>query len=177
MRLFVAFDVPESFNEYFHLIQKDLKDFGKLTLVQEFHVTLKFLGDVEEGKIERIKKVLGTIRFTAIKTKLTRIGLFPNENYVRVVWIGLSNEQEIIDLQKQIDFCLAKFFGNERDFQPHVTLARVKFVHDKKGLAEAINKIKIEPMEFEIKSFKLKKSTLTPQGPIYEDIEEYNANS
>ncbi len=175
MRAFVAFDIPESCKDYLHSLQKDLRDFGKMTFVKDFHITLKFLGEVEEEKIERIKKVLGTIRFTAIKTKLTRIGLFPNESYVRVVWVGLSNEQEIIDLQKQIDFGLAKFFGNERDFLPHATLARVKFVHDKKGLVDAINRIKIEPMEFEINSFKLKKSTLTPQGPIYEDIEEFPA--
>ena len=61
-------------------------------------------------------------------------------------------------------------FKKDTRFHPHVTLARVKFVKDKQDFIKSLKEIKIEKKSFEITEFKLIKSTLTGEGPIYEDL-------
>ena len=68
---------------------------------------------------------------------------------------------------------LSKLLAMEKRFLGHITLGRVKFVKDKKQFIEKLKSIKIEEKELKVDSFKLYKSTLTSQGPIYEVIEEY----
>ena len=56
----------------------------------------------------------------------------------------------------------------------HLTIARVKKIKNRKSFLEGLKKIKIPPrLNFSVKSFKLKKSELKPEGPVYETIEEY----
>ena len=102
-----------------------------------------------------------------------KIGIFPDESYIRVVWIGFKGEDILFELHKSIDISLSRMFDMEKQFLGHITLARVKFVKDKKQFIEKLSSIKIEQKEFNIGSFKLYKSTLTKQGPVYEVVEEY----
>jgi 2'-5' RNA ligase len=106
---------------------------------------------------------------------LDSIGIFPTENYIRVVWVGLKPEEKILELQKQIDESLKELFRKEKDFKAHITLCRVKYPEDKKSFVEQIKKIKIESKRIKIKDFRLVKSTLNPKGPVYEDLEVFNS--
>lgn len=171
MRTFIAIDLPEEVKQYLKGLQKQLGN-AKLTLVKDFHLTLKFLGEVSEEKIEEIKLLLREIKFKAFKTRLTNIGVFPSENYIRVVWVGLE-EGDIKKLQKDVDDKLQKMFPKEKRFSAHLTLARVKFVDNKEKFIDSIKKIKVDKKEFDVCEFKLKKSTLTKQGPVYEDLEVF----
>ena len=175
MRTFIAIDMPEEIQQYLKWTQKQLGN-AKLKLVKEFHLTLKFLGEVSEEKIEEIKLLLREIKFKPFKTRLTNIGVFPSENYIRVVWVGLE-EKDIKIIQEDIDETLQKIFPKEKRFSAHVTLVRVKFVDNKEKFVDNIKKIKIDKKEFEVKEFKLKKSTLTREGPIYEDLEVFKSES
>ncbi len=175
MRTFIAIELPEEVKQYVKGLQKQLGN-AKLSFVKDFHLTLKFLGEVPEDKIEEIKSLLREIKFENFKTRLTDVGVFPNESYVRVVWIGLE-DGDIKKIQKDIDDKLQKMFPREKRFSAHVTLARVKFVENKEKFIDNIKKIKIEKKEFEVSEFKLKKSTLTKQGPIYEDLETFKTQA
>ncbi|MBU3941864.1 MAG: RNA 2',3'-cyclic phosphodiesterase, partial [Nanoarchaeota archaeon] len=115
---------------------------------------------------------LKEIKFEKFNTALTKIGVFPNESYIRVVWVGLNDsENKITNLQKEIDSKI-ELLGFKKDtrFHPHLTLARVKFVEDKQGFTKNLKEIKIKKETFQITEFKLIKSILTPEGPIYEDL-------
>ncbi|VVB81747.1 RNA 2',3'-cyclic phosphodiesterase [uncultured archaeon] len=171
MRLFIAFDVSKEAKEHILEVQKQLTD-AKLTLTKSFHLTLKFLGEVTPAKAEEIKNKLKTVQFKPFKAHLNGTGVFPNENYVRVVWIGIEPADVICELQKKIDDALG---SKEKDFKPHITLARVKF--SDKQFAEKIKKLKVEPVSFEVKEFKLIESKLESEGPEYTDVAKYPAKS
>ena len=177
MRLFIAIEIPKDVKDYLGNIQKNLMDdsINKIRLVNldNIHLTLKFLGEVQPDSLETIKKELKKIKFSKFSVQLDNIGVFPNEDYIRVVWIGLKPENIILDLQKNIDENLAKLFKKEKDFKSHLTLARVKYIENKEDFINKLKNIRIENKNIEIDEFKLIKSTLTGKGPVYEDIEAF----
>ena len=165
MRLFIAIDLPEQIQKYFKIIQKKLD--SSVKLVKSFHLTLKFLGDVEEDTTTKIIKNLDQVKFNKFKLETTSLGAFPNENFVRVLWIGIKEQPGLIKLQKNIEEALVEFkFKKDLSFHPHITLARV---HKKIEFPNT----KTEPKSFEVKNFRLYKSKLTPSGPVYIKIREY----
>lgn len=176
MRLFIAFEASQEAKEQLLNVQKQLQTNNtKLTLTKSFHLTLKFLGETTPAKAEETRKKLAAIQFKPFTAKLNGIGVFPAEDYVRVVWVGIEPGEIICELQKKIDEALTGIFPKEKDFQPHITLARVKFVQDKKQFTEHIKKLKAEPISFEVKEIKLIESKLGRDGPEYTDIATYSA--
>ena len=175
MRLFIAIDFNK-LKDYFVELQKHLPKNAKLSLTKSFHITLKFLGEVQPDKVEEIINKLKTIKLESFTVFLDSIGVFPSESYIRVVWVGLKPEDKVLELQKQIDEALSKLFKQEKDFKSHITLARVKYLEDKKQFIEQLKKIKVENKKIEIKDFRLIKSTLTPKGPIYEDLMVFSSD-
>ncbi len=175
MRLFIAIDFNE-LKEYFIELQKLLPKNAKLSYTKTFHLTLKFLGEVQPNNVDKIVSSLRNIKFESFSVFLDSIGIFPTENYIRVVWIGLNPEERVLELQNKIDESLKPLFKKEKDFKAHITLARVKYPEDKKSFVEQIKKIKVENKKIEIKNFRLMRSTLTPKSPIYEDLEVFNSN-
>ena len=171
MRLFIAIDLKE-LKDYFKEIQDQIpRDIAKLKPVNTFHLTLKFLGEVPDEKTEEIKEALAKIKFSQFKLTLDQLGVFPTENYIRVVWIGLKGNSHLSKLQEDIEKVLDQFyFKKDYEFLPHLTLARVKFISNKPEFIQKLKQIKIERKEITINKFKLIKSELTRQGPIYEDL-------
>ena len=166
MRAFIAIDVP-----YFRAIgelQRSIEGRFKAVEPENIHFTLKFLGEIDEGLVGEIKKIIEECRPEPFTIKLKGIGFFPSENYIRVVWIGVENPEILTNTMRCIDQKTSKLgFRKERSYVPHLTVARVK------GRITIANREKFEDMEFgeiEVREIKLKKSTLTEKGPIYEDI-------
>jgi len=178
MRAFIAIEMPEEIKEILLDAQKQINtEKAKIRPTKAFHLTLKFLGEIEEKKVEEIKSALKEIKFEKFNTALTEIGVFPNESYIRVVWAGLDDsENKITNLQKEVDSKI-EIIGFKKDtrFHPHVTLARVKFVEDKQKFIKGLKEINIEKKSFQITEFKLIKSTLTGEGPVYEDLAVFQA--
>ncbi len=175
MRLFIAIDLPEEAKEELRRFQEQIPE-SKLSLTKDFHITLKFLGEVEPENAEVLREKLNKAKFDAYHAKLDSIGFFPSEKYIRVIWAGIKPEEEIIRLQKEIDKLIGKEYPDDYKFSPHITLARVKFIEDKNNFVQQLKKIKLKKIEFAVDSFKLKKSTLRgKEGPVYEDLEVYSA--
>ena len=173
MRLFIAIDFNE-LKDYFSELQKLLPLNAKLSLTKDFHLTLKFLGEIQPNDIENIILVLKNVKFQKFEVFLDSIGIFPTENYIRVVWVGLNPEEKVIELQDHIEKSLEKTFRKEKDFKAHITLARVREHENKKSFVEHVKKIKVESRKIEVKDFRLVRSTLTSQGPVYEDLAVFN---
>jgi 2'-5' RNA ligase len=171
MRLFVAIDLDEK--DYFKQLQEQIPE-AKATYAKTFHLTLKFLGETD--KKDEIVENLKKIKFKSFNLKTTHIGVFPSENYIKVIWLGLDNNKDLIKLQEDIEKALESFnFKKDFDFKAHITLARIRFIPDKENFVEKLKQIKPEKKEFEIKEFKLIKSELTSEGPVYEDIEVFES--
>ncbi len=170
MRCFIAIELPDKIKERLRNIKFDDR-IAKVVVPSDYHLTLKFLGDVTESKLERVKKELSRIRFKPFKLKISKIGFFPNSQFARVIWMGIMPKRKIVKLKEDIDDALIALFDREKRFEPHITLGRIKAVKDKDKFME-ISNLEIEE-GFKADSFKLIKSMLTEEGARYEIIEEY----
>ena len=178
MRLFIAIKIPHDIGNYLGEIQEKIDGAtNKIRFVNknQIHLTLKFLGEVQSDKTEEVKEILKKISFKPFSVHLDHIGVFPSESYIRVIWVGLKPENDILELQKNIDEELKKLFKKEKNFESHLTLARVKFIDDKNNFIGKLKNIYIEEKKFNVENFKLIKSTLTPIGPIYENLKVFGS--
>ena len=179
-RCFVALDLPrEAINEIKRIqdiIKKKNLFAGKFIEPENLHLTLKFLGEVDGEKIEKVREKLKEIKFNCFESGLGEVGVFSSRynSYVRVIWVKL-NGKGVFDLQKQIDETLSGLFEPEFRFMSHITIARVKHVFDRKRFLDYVKGIKIKRIRFEIDKFFLKKSELFADGPVYTDLREYKS--
>lgn len=176
IRSFVAVDIPSAMRDDIARIQRGLATEGLRFVRPELvHVTLKFLGDVPEDRIDKIAEALRGIKIAPFDARLKGMGAFPGKS-IRVVWIGL--EGNFPGLYEAVERALCHF-GFERDdrgFSPHVTLARVGRPNSEtsRQISSKISQMgDIDIGSFHVDRFLLKKSTLTRGGPIYEDIAEF----
>jgi len=170
-RCFIAINIPKNIKNKIYEIQNQLPEFiGKKTKLENLHLTLKFLGEINEDKIEKIKEKLKQTKFKKFNTTLDEVGVF-SEKFIKILWLHLTNCTE---LQKQIDNSLQDLFKPEFRFMSHITIARVKKIQNKNQFLENLKKIKIPEIKFHIDKFYLMSSELSSQDPKYKIIEEYN---
>lgn len=140
------------------------------------HITLKFLGNTEEGDLIGIKKALEEAAkgFEAINLALYGVDAMPNINYPRVVCANLAGEvAQLTDLAHAVEGELLNIGipKEARDFFPHITLGRVKSFRVKSRLIKEIRRFhKIELAKMVVDRIHLIKSELKPGGAIYEDL-------
>lgn len=177
-RAFIAIDVNEEVRQKLVEAQRKLAATGaqlKLVEPENIHVTIKFLGDVAHERLNEIVDALKRVAASVpqFEMEVRGMGVFPNLHYVRVIWAGVANGREkIIATQKNVDRELQKLgFQPERDFVPHLTLARVKSAVRKDKLIALIKDMSSEEFgRTQATSIELKQSTLTSKGPIYSTL-------
>ena len=178
IRTFISVNLPENISDELEgFISSRLKPLSKIRFVtrEQFHMTLKFLGEISPEKIELVKKSLSQIKFDPFEINLTNVGAFPNIKNPRVLWIsGEKGVKELQELAGNIDekiFNIAGLPREEKKFKAHLTLARLKnpelLNNDVLKALEEISNLK---MQWECSEINLMKSVLTPQGAIYSKI-------
>ena len=146
------------------------------------HLTLKFLGNIEEGHVEQISGALKSIadNFNAFSINLTRVGAFPDLKRPRVIWIGIDKGAgELKTLGAKIETELEKlgFAKEKREFKAHLTLGRVRSLKNIENLEKIINEVKFQAgNEIKIDKIILFQSKLTPKGAIYTNLSEHPIN-
>ena len=175
MRVFISVDLPENAKKEISKAIKKIKDMDLINAnfvkPENLHLTLKFLGEISESEIEKIKEKLSSLNLKSFIAKLCGLGFFPSEKFLRVFLISIEAKEKFSELSEKINSLL----GNRKErFESHVTLARIKSITDKIKFLEVVKNIRIPELKFEVKETKLKKSTLSPSGPIYEDIEVFS---
>jgi 2'-5' RNA ligase len=148
--------------------------------LSQLHITLKFLGEIPEQRINTIKQALGTIVVSSFPLSFSKLGCFPNERRPRVIWIGIDQGyEELRLLAKEVDQKLSElgFPKEKRRFSPHLTLGRVKRLNpdEKEVVSELLQNFTFQTnTSEEITALVFKKSTLTPKGAIYENLADYD---
>ncbi len=174
-RSFIALELPgEVINEIARiqkLIEKENLFKGKFTTTDNLHLTLKFLGEIDDERLETVKKRLESVKIEKSKAELGGAGVFSKDN-IKIIWIKL-NGQGVLELQNKIDEVLKDLFSPEQRFMSHITIARVKSVDNKQELLGFLEKITPKKLPFETDRFFLKKSELHSAGPVYNNIREY----
>ncbi|MGC8831918.1 MAG: RNA 2',3'-cyclic phosphodiesterase [Thermoproteota archaeon] len=179
VRLFVSMDVEdENVSKRISEIQRrmfetraDLKPVDAKIL----HLTLFFIGDVHESMVNRISESLSTVKGAPVEIELRGLGAFPTVSQPRVVFAKVGGGAvELVERARQVSEALSRVgLKMNEEFSPHLTLARVR------------SRMNIDRLILFIKSngdiligetltsrLRLKKSTLTPRGPIYETLWE-----
>jgi len=174
-RLFVAVELPGEVKEALSSVQDALKaSQARLTLVDPdiIHITLKFIGDVPESHTRKIGEVLGMVKADPFPLQVRGIG-GNNPRQPRVICAHIDDGGKCGLLHAQIEDALAPL-GVKREaraFRPHATVARVKEFHP--DLLERVKPFRERDFgEGVVPGFVLKRSTLTPRGPVYEDVNE-----
>jgi len=172
MRLFTAIDLESEIKTYLYNLQFRSK-FAKIRWIpkKNLHLTLKFFGDKD---FEKIDKLLQQIRHSKFKLKLTKIEFFPSEENINIVWVGVEPEEKLMELQRIIDQETFDLGDKPVKLGGHITLGRVKSVRKKEDFLKELKKIKIDQLSFEVKNFKLFKSTLNKDSPKYDVLNSYN---
>lgn len=179
IRLFIAIHLPDTVMDYLTGVIENLKPLDpniKWVHPANLHLTLKFLGETPDDKLEEIRQHLSLIHQQDIKLSFKGLGCFPNIVNPKVLWIGLSGDiPALVKLSRDVDKKMAKcgFKKEKRPFAPHITLARIKNNISEELKREILNQTKIEYDDFICKRFSLIESQLTPKGSIYTDIEQY----
>ena len=181
-RLFIAIPVEFQAKTIEHI--NDIKDelwSEKIRWVDtgNVHLTLKFLGDTPEELIDEIDASLNEIveNFSATSLNINGLGVFPNIHRPRVIWLGLSENEILSELYAQIEkqMQVLGFEPENRPFSPHLTLGRVKFLHNIRQLDRLIAKYKnFHFQDLPVKKVILYESILRPQGPLYTALGTYN---
>lgn len=180
IRAFIAISLTKEIQDKILKIQEQLRRSNadvKWVEPENIHLTLKFLGNVEEKKIEKIKGILEKIseEYEKFSMELLKIGAFPKLSNPRVIWIGIEKGKEKLqktfsDLEEGLN--KVGFKKEEREFSAHITIGRVKSPLNRSKLLEEIKRTNFERMNLLVTKISLFKSTLTPKGPIYESLYE-----
>jgi 2'-5' RNA ligase len=177
-RLFVALKIPENIKdliiEYRNTIWKDSTGL-RWESKEKLHLTLKFIGEVEQSSIKEISDALTFVEdFDKINLSLGQFGFFYNRESPRILWIGLNYEPVIYDLVNRINYELEKFSipKEKKKFKAHLTLLRIKRTPDE-SFIKAFNNFKVPELKFVSTEAAIIESTLLPAGSRYKDLKEY----
>lgn len=181
IRSFLAIDLADDLKPKIADVQREFKKTDaniKYVPSQNMHFTLKFFGNIDEDMVEDISKAVEKVigNYSSFELSIEGCGSFPNQNTIKVLWIGISKDSRITDLQKDLDKEFKKLgFKKERNYISHLTIGRPRNSKNRNQIKDTINSMKnVKIGTMRVNKISLKKSTLTPQGPIYEDIKVFN---
>lgn len=184
MRAFIAIELPQGIKDYLAGVQTKLKTAHadlKWVNPQNIHLTLKFLGEIDEKQLTQITQILeDTLRDKSqFYLRLASLGAFPNIKSCRVIWVGIDKgDSETKQIAKDLEGEIEKIgiAKEERPFSSHITIGRMRSSLNRQKLTQVLENLTGDsggfPAEFPVTKITLYKSTLTPQGPIYEILKE-----
>ena len=178
MRSFIAIELPEGVKSALAELRQELKKCNadiRWVKPDNVHLTLKFLGDIDEKSLDMIIEATkaACTGYSGFDLEARGVGVFPDMRAPRVLWVGISDNDSLTGLQKDIENGLAAigFSSEKRRFRPHLTLGRFKSSSGKEGLYDKIEEYKnISQGLIEVTSLFLIKSELTPSGAKHTKI-------
>lgn len=185
MRSFIAIELSQEFKNFLEHIQSKLKPAGadvRWIEPKNIHLTLKFLGDIDDLQLTQISEILEKVskKMSRFSIGLSSLGLFPGPNSPRIIWMGIGQgNQQTKEIAQELEEELSRIgiAKEERAFTSHITIGRVKSNLNRDKLVRKITEVeteveKLKPALLPITEISLLKSTLTPKGPIYEILTE-----
>ncbi|MCR5026948.1 MAG: RNA 2',3'-cyclic phosphodiesterase [Methanobrevibacter sp.] len=180
IRAFLAIDLDDDLKPKINKIMREFKQIDaniKFVDLQNLHFTLKFFGDIDTEGIDLIsEKIENVVKdFKPFNIKIKGCGAFPNKNRIKVIWVGLDEDEILKDLHDRLDKEFNSIgFDLDRRFSSHLTIGRMKSAKGKDKVKNTLEKYEnVDIGSMEVTDIVFKKSTLTPRGPIYEDLIEY----
>jgi len=185
MRTFIAIDLPQNIKDGLQRIQDKLKASEadvKWVSPENIHLTLKFLGEIDDAKLAKINEIMlkvcsGKEQF---QLSIRSLGVFPKINFPRVIWVGIDKgDKETNEIAQDLEERIASLGipKEKRAFSSHITIGRVRSMLNRQRLAEELERPENAPQgkdfpDFMVTKITLFKSSLSPKGPVYEALKE-----
>lgn len=150
---------------------------------EQMHLTLKFLGDTPEKRVPALVEKLAApiARYHRFDLTYKGLGVFPNERQPRVLWLGAGKGgKKVTELQSTVEENLAalKFPRENREFHPHLTLARIKALRGSRAFMDVVKSHeRLSLPTGEIREVHLIRSVLKPSGAEYETLHRWLLSS
>ncbi len=181
IRTFISINIDEALKKEINNLITDLKRHSfdvKWVPVENLHITLKFLGHISEETVERVKDSLYNIAplFRPFRLRFNGMGFFPDMKRPRVIWIDISDKDNLKSLNKEIEerLTMIGLKKEDREFSPHLTIGRVRSLKDREKLIGLIENIKDREFGIiDVDRVFLMKSELRPGGAQYSVIAEF----
>lgn len=180
IRAFLAVDLDDDLKPKINRIIKEFKKIDtniKYVDLTNLHFTLKFFGNIDANGIDLLSSRIAEVvsEFEPFEIKVKGCGAFPNNNHIKVIWVGLDGDEILKELHDKLDIEFKKLgFEKDKKFSFHLTIGRMKSAKGKnevKSTIESFTDAEIGSMK--VDKIILKKSTLKPSGPIYDDIKVF----
>ena len=178
IRLFVALKIPENIKEQLLNICYDIipdASRHRWETTDKIHLTLKFIGEVEENLVQPISTELDFVKnYRSFDFKISRFGFFSRDKRPKILWAGLHTDESIYKLVKELNKRM-EFFNIEperRKFKSHLTLLRIKSKIDE-NIISNFNNYQFDNLKFKTNKIALVKSELSQTGAQYTEINNY----
>jgi 2'-5' RNA ligase len=184
VRLFIAINIPAAIKTALQAAIAETMRAARAVNAEikwvdpvQYHFTLKFLGNCDEiqlpGIVEAARSVAG--RTQRFQVALRGLGGFPEKGSLKIIWAGIGEGQApIIQLAGNLELALAPlgFLREERPYNPHLTIARVRTSKNAAGFRQLFN-IDLPPLAWQATSADLMRSTLSSAGPTYSLVQSF----
>ncbi|MEK7487561.1 MAG: RNA 2',3'-cyclic phosphodiesterase [Planctomycetota bacterium] len=174
-RLFTAIELPSPLKDDLLKLSCSIPG-AHWSKREQMHLTITFIGEVESNKQSQIQEALSTITSEPFSLKVEHVGTFPNPKYPKILWVGISLFSGLSQLKTQIEQALQKaiaFTPEVREYNPHLTLARLRGVESKE-LTQFLEKQEHLSYEaFPVEHFNLYSSKLLRTGAEYRVEQSY----
>lgn len=185
LRLFIAFPLKaEVVRHLGELIEhfRPMTNAVRWVKPSNIHLTARFLGDTDEKLVPELTDLLDKVGadHSATSFLANRVGGFPNLRRPSVIWVGPSEPTDsAANIARTVELQVRRlrFESEKRGFKPHLTLGRVRRGQQIGDLARELENYEQEPVRVDLDRLVLFKSTLTPEGPIYERLHESTLKS
>lgn len=175
MRLFIAIDLPDDLKINIGRLWADTIPGARWVPVEQIHLTLSFLGEVEESAVEPLTEKLAHIHVPAFDLRCGGTGCFPTRHRPRVLWIGVEQEPHLYDLAAKVRAAVLAcgIPQEDRHFSPHLTLARLKMKPSSEfdAFLDKHKDLKVPPIH--VREFTLFQSQLNWQGAVHVPIKHF----
>jgi RNA 2',3'-cyclic 3'-phosphodiesterase len=182
IRSFIAIKIPSEIQKRIDTKVADIRNHLVGTPIrwlpaENIHLTLKFLGNVIPEKLNHLADILcaEVNHYIPFLLPIEGLGMFPNNQKPRIIWVGLERSDELITLYHGVEKVCAKigFVSDDHSFSPHITIARVRPTINSNDILKVRQSISFCTFNFGkplISSVTLFKSVLRPSGPVYTEL-------
>lgn len=179
MRLFVSIDLPDEFAEPIADLQAELSEAEGIrpTDPTQTHVTLKFLGEVEEDRVPELEETLETAvaesGVSSFEAEYGGLGVFPSPDYISVVWLGVhEGSGAMTRLHEAIEreTTVMGFDPEDHEFTPHATIARMDHAGGKELVQRLVDERDPTVGRAAVGEIRLTESELASDGPLYSTV-------
>lgn len=176
-RLFVAIDLPDTHVDTLQRLRTEAFD-ARWTPAEQYHLTLRFIGDTAADRVPAIEEALGSLSVPAFILRGKGLGVFPSRRRPRVLFANVDQTTPLVEVQADVERACqrAGLDPDPKAFHPHVTIARLKGARPREVRSYLKTHQGVTLAPFTVQQFHLYESRLHPEGALHERVRTFSSS-